>query len=193
MPRGGHRYGAGRPGWKAKAEQSFPLDVRRMHQTGVLREGYAGGWRWSNSDDETLGRISFRAEANGLTLSYAVDGVSCRQFVPVAHTACHFGGTRPWFRCPVGGERVAVLYVRGDRFACRRCNHIVYSSQSDDLSGRAWRKQSKLERRLGDDWARPKGMHRVTYERLLSKVWECEMVRDGLLYLKFQRWGWMSP
>lgn len=77
------------------------------------------------------------------------------------------------------------------RFACRRCNCIVYLSQSDDWSGRAWRKQSKLERRLGDDWERPKGMHATTYERLLSIIDECEMVCDGVLYGKLQRWGLM--
>jgi hypothetical protein len=70
---------------------------------------------------------------------------------------------------------------------------IVYLSQSDDLSGRAWRKQSKLERRVGDDWERPKGMHRTTYDRLLSKVWECEMVRDGVLFERLERWGYMNP
>jgi hypothetical protein len=194
MPRGGHRYGAGRPGWKAKAEQSLPLDVRRMHRAGVLWAGYRGSWKWTNSyTDEFVGRIGFTAERGGLALSYLLDGEPRDQYVPLTETPCHFGGVRQWFICPIGGERVAVLYMNRGRFACRRCNCIAYLSQSDDLSGRAWRKQSKLEHRLGDDWQRPKGMHRVTYERLLSKVWECEMVRDGLLYLKFQRWGWMSP
>ena len=37
-------------------------------------------------------------------------------------TPCHFGGERPWFRCPAMGcgRRVAILYG-GRIFACRHC------------------------------------------------------------------------
>lgn len=190
MPRGGSRYGAGRPNWKLKAEQSLPLDVRRMHRAGVLRQGYAGGWHWTNSyTGEPAGNIGFTIEPGGVLLRYTVNGDSRNQYVPLEHTGCHFGGARPWFVCPIRGERVAVLYMRGGRFACRRCNRIAYLSQSDDLTGRAWRKQAKLECRLGEDWERPKGMHATTYERLLGILEECETVRDGALILALERMG----
>lgn len=44
--------------------------------------------------------------------------------------------------------------------------------------GRAWRKQAKIERRLGEDWRRPKGVHHRTHERLLEQIAECEEKRD---------------
>jgi hypothetical protein len=47
--------------------------------------------------------------------------------------------------------------------------------------GRALRKQAKLERRLGDELRRPKGMHRTTYERLLNRLDECEERREVAL------------
>jgi len=190
MRRGGYRYGAGRPGWKVKAEQSLPLDVRQMHRAGVLWVGYRGAWKWADSyTEEVVARIGFAAERDGLALSYTLDGEPREQFVPLTHTRCHYGGIRPWFTCPVGGERAAVLYMNAGRFACRHCNRVAYLSQSDDLAGRAWRKQTKLERRLGEDWERPKGMHRSTYDRLLAKLWECEMVRDGVLFGRLERMG----
>jgi hypothetical protein len=37
-----------------------------------------------------------------------------------------------------------------------------------------WRKQSKIEARLGENWRRPKGMRQHTYERLV----DCEARRD---------------
>lgn len=86
---------------------------------------------------------------------------------------------------------VAVLYLRSRGFACRRCNHIAYGSQSDDELGRIWRKQSKIERRQGDNWQRPKGMRCATHERLTAALIECEERRDAGLAAFMQRRGWL--
>ena len=88
---------------------------------------------------------------------------------------------RPWFVCPVRGERVAGLFLRAGRFACRQCQRIAYASQSEDALGRGWRLQSKLESKLGAGWARPKGMHHATRERLVSAIVDCEQRRDDAL------------
>ena len=53
--------------------------------------------------------------------------------------------------------------------------------------GPTWRKQSKIERRLGDNWQRPKGMHHITHERLLAKLEECAKTRDEGLYAVLAR------
>ena len=113
MPRGGRRDGAGRPGWKAKAERSTSLDVRHLDRAGVFR-GPCGG-----SGTNGSASISFTAVEGWLTLSYAIGGEARTQQIAITRTPCHYGGTRPWFRCP-GGERVAVLYLRAGRFACRQ-------------------------------------------------------------------------
>lgn len=190
MARGGSRYGAGRPGWKLKAESSFPLDVRKMHQAGGLRRGSLGNWEWTNNyTGDVAGTIGFIAEAGGVELRYSISGDLRRQYIAVEHTHCNFGGSRPWFICPVRGERVAVLYLRAGRFACRHCQRIAYGSQSEDLTGRAWRKQRKVEKRLDPDCERPKGMHATTYKRLLWKLERCETVRNYAMIRAFARMG----
>jgi hypothetical protein len=88
---------------------------------------------------------------------------------------------KPWFVCPVRGERVAVLYLRAGRFACRHCQRVAYGSQSGDTCDRTWRKQAKAESKLGPNWQRPKGMHEKTRERLLSIIFACEERRDVAL------------
>ena len=74
-----------------------------------------------------------------------------------------------------------MLFLRAGRFACRHCQRIAYGSQSGDLCDRAWRKQAKVEAKLGPNWARPKGMHSTTCERLVSIILECEERRDAAL------------
>jgi len=179
MGRGGWRYGAGRPGWHVKAEHCLSLDVRRLHRERLLRSGASFAWRW-HADGESLGSISLRVESAALVLSYALNGEPMSQPVAILRTRCYYGGSRPWFACPRCTRRCAVLYLRAG-FECRKCSRVVYASQSDDAIGRAWRKQWRVERRLGDDWRRPKGMHRATYERLLAAIMECEERRDASL------------
>lgn len=57
------------------------------------------------------------------------------------------------------------------RNACR-CSDVVR---------RAWRKQRKIEARLGNNGAKPKGMHWATYERLQHALAQCETTRDAAL------------
>ena len=182
MGRGGSRYGAGRPAQHVKAEHCRRIDVRRWQREGMLQEGHAGTWQWSDPDTgKRTAAVGYRANGGGVTLDYSIDGKPHNQFVWLTETACNFGGTRQWFACPIRGERVAVLFLRAGRFACRHCQRIAYASQSGDLCGRTWRKQAKAEAKLGPNWTRPKGMHEKTRERLLSTIWECEEWRDVAL------------
>ena len=178
MGTGGSRFGAGRPSYHVKAEHCLKLDIRCWHREGALQPGRSGTWRWTDSDGEERGTIGYRAREGHVLLDYSIDGVPCGQTVNVTHTRCNYGGTRPWFVCPVRGERVAVLFSRAGRFACRRCQRIAYASQTGDAIDRSWRKQYKAEAKLGQNWRRPKGMHRTTYERLMGIIWDCEDLRD---------------
>lgn len=100
------------------------------------------------------------------------------QTIRLAHTACNYGKSRPWFVCPVCQRRAGVLYMRAGRFACRHCQRVSYASQSGDVLDRMWRKQSKLEARLGEYWQRPKGMRHCTYDRLIDQLEACEQRRE---------------
>ncbi|MFG6417247.1 hypothetical protein ACG02S_25465 [Roseateles sp. DC23W] len=82
-----------------------------------------------------------------------------------------------------------MLFLRSGNFMCRHCGRVAYASQSEDDMGRAWIKQRKLERRLGEHWRRPKGMHRATYERIVGGIMACEEARDAALMAFAQRFG----
>jgi hypothetical protein len=182
MSRGGSRSGAGRPATHVKAEHCKSIDVRRWHRLGLLQEGRAGTWQWTNSETgKPVASIGFRSDGGSVTLNYSIDGRPLAQTLRLSQSACNYGGARPWFICPIRGERVAVLFLRAGRFACRHCQRISYASQSDDVCGRTWRKQAKAEAKLGPNWRRPKGMHDTTRERLLSIIWDCEERREEAL------------
>lgn len=179
MPRGGMRWGAGRPAEKGKAEACLRLDVRDMAKRRALRPGRGGTWAWTNTvTGEPIGHIDYRIEADTLVLDYRLNGESRLQRVSILTTPCHYGGTRPWLTCPHCAARVAVIFLRRGGFYCRKCAEVAYYSQSEDVCGRAWRKQQKAEAKLGTGWARPKGMHKSTRERLLETIFSCEDRRE---------------
>jgi hypothetical protein len=183
MSRGGMRWNAGRPGYRAKAEHLCRVDVRQWARLGYLREGCIFSWRWTVGD-EPAGAISVRVHSpDALTLDYTFGPGSdnpriVAEHVSIERTACPYGSTRPWFSCPRCAQRVAVLYLRRGYFACRHCQRVAYSSQSDDQLDRMWRRQQKIEKRLGGSWRRPKGMRKATYDRLFAKLVDCEERRE---------------
>lgn len=182
MGTGGSRSGAGRPAMHVKSEHCRRIDVRRWHREGALQAGVSGAWQWTDSETgEQRAAIGYRSDGGSVTLSYSIDGRHLAQTLRLSHSACNFGGSRPWFICPIRGERVAVLFLRAGRFACRHCQRIAYASQSDDACARTWRKQAKAEAKLGANWERPKGMHEATRERLLATIWACEEMREDAL------------
>ena len=188
MSRGGSRWGAGRPGWHAKAEHCRSIDARRWQREGILQAGRYGGWAWTDGDTgERKASIGYATEPGAVLLNYTMGGRPMRQRVPILATPCHFGGRRQWFACPHCARRVAVLYLRTDGFLCRHCNRIVYASQSDGALGRVWRKQAKIERQLGEHWRRPKGMHQTTYAKLMATIIDCEERRAAALVLAYER------
>ena len=99
-------------------------------------------------------------------------------------TPCRFGGLRAWFVCPGGvspcGRRVTKLYLGGTYFLCQRCHGLGYQSQQMGQWDRMLRKVEKIRSRLGAPPgssalpAKPKGMHRSTYQQLLRQAEEAE-------------------
>ncbi len=193
MGRGGSRYGAGRPGWRVKAENCLRLDVRDLARRQLL-DGASFAWSWSNSvTGEKLGSISVTTRPEWATLSFSSGGLPVCQDIQVINTPCHFGGTRPWFLSPCCGRRVGVLYFRAGRFKCRTCGCVAYASQSQDDIGRSWLRQRKLEQRIADNWSRPRGMHRANYERIVNRIMACEHARDVALWGLLRKLGIKAP
>lgn len=182
MGKGGMRCGAGRPGYKVKAEHLCRVDVREWARRGYLRGACAFSWSWHRGG-EPAGSIGVRVHGpDALTLAYTATVGDVRRDVAetltMVNTPCAFGGARPWFKCPCCARRVAMLYLRGGRFACRQCKRVAYSSQSDDALDRLWRKQHKIEKRLAPNWQRPKGMRQQTYARLVTQMLSLEERRE---------------
>ncbi|MDR7149240.1 hypothetical protein J2W49_001189 [Hydrogenophaga palleronii] len=185
MSRGGSRWGAGRPATRAKAENMQRIDVREWARRGYLKRAATFTWSW-RCGTEPAGSIGVSVSSpNHLTLRYTVTENGERrdvaQRVELPMTACPYGGARQWFACPRCGRRVALLYLRWGRFACRTCQRIAYASQSEDEMDRLWRKQSRLSALLGDHWRRPKGMRQRTYKHILAGVMDCEQLREEAL------------
>lgn len=183
MSRGGMRYGAGRPSSKLKAEHLLRVEIGRWHRGGYLHAGRSFTWSWHHSDEPT-GNIGVVVHgADSLALQYMVGSDDQRrdasQTIRLAHTACNYGKSRPWFVCPVCQRRAGVLYMRAGRFACRHCQRVAYSSQAEDAMTRTWRLQRRIEETIGEDWQRPSGMRHRTYARLLNQLEACQQKRDA--------------
>jgi hypothetical protein len=187
MGRGGMRFGAGRPGYRAKAEQLRRVDIRVWHRGGYLRAGRSFSWSW-NRGGEPTGSIGVLVHgADSLALQYMIGEEGERrdgsQSIGLTHTACNYGNTRPWFVCPKCQRRAGLLFLRWGRFACRTCQRVAYSSQSGDTLDQTWRQQRRIEARLGTNWQRPKGMRGRTYDRLIAALMDCEERRDQAFVL----------
>lgn len=184
MSKGGARYGAGRMAYRVKADEVRRVDLRLWAQAGYMTGNQWFRWKWSRGG-ESVGSVAVGV-VDRVSVTLTLQGATDRpaplpQVIRLTATPCHFGGVREWFVCPCCGGRSVVLYERWGRFACRTCQRVAYASQSEDELGRLWRKQLRLEARLGANWRRPKGMRQHTYWRLFKALAECEENRAGAL------------
>jgi hypothetical protein len=175
-------------GGRTTCESCISIDVRSWHREGVLRAGKFFSCSWTRGG-EPSGRINVRTECDEVVLSYraqnwgASEWKAIEQRVPIAWTACHLGGRRPWFVCSVYsngrfcGRRAAVLYGAGELFACRRCYGLAYESQQETPMRRGVFQAQKIRVRLGGSVnlfepfpEKPKRMHWLTYLRLRARA-----------------------
>lgn len=177
MPKGGLRIGAGRPGWKPKAEQLYTLDIRKLKRDGLLIPGVTVDLKWSRYGKVVGGASATFRDGKYLLLRNG----SWSQHINIESTPCNYGGVRHWFECQGCGRRCAVVYLRGQSFECRSCKCVVYTSQSEDFFGRLWRQQKKLEQKLNERWQRPKGMHKSTFDQIIRRIIDCEESREDAL------------
>lgn len=173
-------------GARSTTDAMRSLDVRRSKRDGLLSAGSAFQWRW-HRDGEVVGSVDVSVDSDAMRLRYKTRGhgedwQAMNYRVLLDRTFCHYGGTRDWFICPaVGcGRRVAKLYG-GKVFACRHCHQLTYSSQNEGPMERAARRAEKHRRALGWKWgetygeyARPRGMHRKTFQRHLKAILDAD-------------------
>jgi hypothetical protein len=178
--------------WNTKntAKSCQHIDVRDWQRRGWLRIGVQFWW----------GGIIVQVQHGRVHLSYRIqrggeDGLDIEEPVPLTWTPCHYGGQRPWFRCPGWGcnRRVAKLYLGGPYFLCRYCHDLVYESQREDCATRLVTKAQNIRQRLGGSASliepfpdKPKGMHWQTYDRLWWMARKAETTGMTLMLAQFE-------
>jgi hypothetical protein len=169
----------------------------------LLRAGAYFSQSWTFGG-EPIGSIDVRIEPEEVVLLYQwlssgdAGSKPVEQRVRIAWTACHLGGHRPWFVCLANsggrlcGRRVAVLYLAGESFACRRCYGLAYASQQKSPTFRAIsrgeRRASKIRMELGGSASlfdpfpeKPPRMHWRKYLRLRTQAQGEEDASSALL------------
>lgn len=173
---------------KSRTDEFRALDVRQLAKQGMLRPGHWREWQWKRNGD-VIAWIRVRTEQHRVVLKYQhrVGGERwrCEEYpVHIVRTACHLGGSRPWFLCPGPGcgRRVAILYGVGI-FACRHCHQLAYPSTRENAGFRALRRAERLRQRLGwlpgvlnGSGEKPRWMRRTTFGRLIHQHHRLGMV-----------------
>jgi hypothetical protein len=147
-----------------KCEYHLRLDIRELARFGHLLKGHESVALLHSGDSGardfvriTVGDGSLRL----VPLHRKGDRESRRGIrLRIERTACPYGGSRPWFRCPWCNARRAVLYgIAANRFGCRGCMNLVYASQDERKMSRLLRKERRIRSKLASNIWRPKGMH----------------------------------
>jgi hypothetical protein len=112
------------PGGRPTCEICQWIDVRKWRREGRLTPGQTFPCYWTIGG-EPYGAISVRVEPSAVLLRFrarsygSAEWKLVEQHVPIVWTACHLGGSRPWFCCAAYangqycGRRVAKLYLGG--------------------------------------------------------------------------------
>jgi hypothetical protein len=152
-------------------------------------------WHWQHGG-QSRGTIALTSDGGCAKLTYQTkqpDGSTRCIYADVglSYTSCGLGGRRAWWVCSACGNRCAVLYFGANTFACRKCHHLSYPSQSETREDRALRAAGKIRRRLG--WEpgvanpigpRPKGMHQNTFWRHKAKYFAAARTAFGLIRMR---------
>ena len=123
---------------KLVVQAACSLDVLDLQRERLFSKG--SGYCWTRSWKRGAKvmatvrcRLEGEAEVSAVRLSYVIlDSTGSRRpydyRVPIIHTHCTFGGTRPWFQCPRCEVRRRILYLppTDDIFACRECHRLTY-------------------------------------------------------------------
>jgi hypothetical protein len=137
---------------RARCESYKSIDVRRWQRQGLLSPGTFFSQTWTR-DGEPSGNIGVLVKDGSVTLGYRLgqNGQPIEQPVYFSWTRPQFGGRRPWFLCPLCIRRVTLLYLRGERWACRICCDLAYRSELQSKGCRGQMKARKIRARLGGD------------------------------------------
>jgi hypothetical protein len=89
---------------KTTFDEVHRLDVRWLQRHGYLQRWARGVLTWHRGEHDA-GAVGVALEDGRLVVAYRVkasggDWEPVRQVLDLDWTPCHYGGQRPWFRCP---------------------------------------------------------------------------------------------
>ena len=166
---------------KPTCESRNSIDIRRWHREGRLREGSRFICSWLRNGRPSGGMIVATSSGSALLcFSYRsanADWKPVTQRVAITTTHCAFGGQRSWFLCSNCNRPVALLYIAGSRFSCRRCCGLVYASQQQTFRDHLLNQARCIRMQLGGGPSllepfpdRPRYMHSSQYNRLRCRA-----------------------
>jgi hypothetical protein len=193
-------YGSGRSGGRPTVEHSLTLDLRRLFKDGCLKPGAraSGTLRWTVvSTGEETASMGFQSDLGEDTGYVRLHWTStnrrtgetrqCETRIALTTRPQPFGGRRWFFTCPRTGESATKLYLPSGAlsFACRRAYRLGYRCQRESPRDRSLSRAFALRAKIGgkggigDCIAKPKGMHRRTFECATEKVYGAEEIVDA--------------
>jgi hypothetical protein len=154
-------------------ESTVSLDIGEVARLGLEPgRSFTASWpsRWSLEHDNAI-NVDVMFE-DLVALVYDANGEAVTEMIEVERTPQHFGGSRPWWRCPECGGRCRKLHLMNARFRCRTCSGLTYVSSQSARWIRSVRKARHLGERAGRTESgaiiRPRYMHADTWRRRLE-------------------------
>ena len=126
---------------RATCDSCLRLDLADppLRKALSLSRSNAGSIHWTSANAE-IASIEFvwLHVSRHLIVTAAIDGVVRKQTIAICTSAPHFGGFRPWFRCPTTGRRARVLLMAPGTVAwvSRIASGLGYASQRMDVAER---------------------------------------------------------
>ena len=170
-------------------ESHLRIDVRRWQREGLLEPNRRFSYGWSKNEAAADFTVDVEVRGDLLVLTYEIrrpDRPRGQRWEPIEErvgltfTPCNYGRQRPWFVCPMAecGRRVAILYLDGLYFGCRRCHALEHMSQRMNRPQRASHRIQQIRTRLVRPLPeKPGRMHWATYQRLIEKAAQAERER----------------
>jgi hypothetical protein len=159
--------------------EDFPsVSIDGLHRLGIVSQREdVGGSHWGAAPG-CKGRVRATYWIEETRLELHMDGAGAT--VKIEWTRCHYGGERPWFRCPLCDTRRGRLHYVAGAWACRVCCDLRYQSQRQRLPDRRLDRAHRVRRHVlrqegyfavGDAWPRrPKHMKLRRYWQLCMQI-----------------------
>lgn len=133
---------------KTESDGLKKITIFRLKEWGYFKGRWSGTITWTNNWSDSKSSVSIVVKTGDHeeylriwythTNFYTDEKTDFDYKIPLVTTSCNLGGKRYWFQCPwyqngiYCGRRVAVLYLGGQRFACRHCYELSYASKNEN-------------------------------------------------------------